>query len=111
MAGMRFTFVPHPITGTAAEVCRKYLQGNDPITGKPVLQEIIAALTDPLTSEDTKTGFIERPTPRLVKPDTADNLHNLSWKTDGRTASPSCCLQKPVLLKCSRGRAMPLTKS
>jgi hypothetical protein len=86
MAGMRFTFVPHPITGTAAEVCRKYLQGNDPITGKPVLQEIIAALTNPLTSEDTKTGFIERPTPRLVEPDTAANLHDLflenGW-TDG----------------------------
>jgi len=86
MPNMRFTFVPHPITGVAAEICRKYLQGNDPITGKSVLQEIIAALTDPLTSEDTKTGFIERPTPRLVEPDTADNLHKLflenRW-TDG----------------------------
>ena len=83
---MRFTFVPHPITGTSADVCRKYLQGNDPITGKPVLQEIIAALTDPLSSEDKKTGFIERPTPRLVEPDTADNLHRIFLEnglTDG----------------------------
>ena len=83
---MRFTFVPHPITGTSADVCRKYLQGNDPITGTPVLQEIIAALTDPLSSEDKKTGFIERPTPRLVEPDTADNLHRIFLEnglTDG----------------------------
>jgi len=83
---MRFTFVPHPITGTSADVCRKYLQGNDPITGKPVLQEIIAALTDPLSSDDKKTGFIERPTPRLVEPDTAGNLHRIFLEnglTDG----------------------------
>jgi len=83
---MRFTFIPHPIAGTSADVCRKFLQGNDPITGKPVLQELIAALTDPLTSGDKKTGFIERPTPRLVEPATAHNLHNLflenGW-TDG----------------------------
>jgi hypothetical protein len=75
MPGERFTFVPHPITGTPAETCRKYLDGNDPITGKPVVQEIIKALTDPLSDEDKKKGFIERPpTPRLEPPDTADNL-------------------------------------
>jgi hypothetical protein len=86
MPNQRFTFVPHPITGTPAELCRKYLQGNDPMTGKPVLQEIIAALTNPLSEEDTKKGFIEDPTPRLVSPDTAENLTRLflekEW-TDG----------------------------
>lgn len=83
---MRFTFVPHPITGTPAAVCRKYLEGDDPLTGKSVVQEIIGALTNPLSDEDKKTGFIERPTPRLVNPDTADNLNRLflenGW-TDG----------------------------
>ncbi len=86
MPNERFTFVPHPIAGTSAAVCRKYLEGNDPATGKAVLQEIIAALTAPLSSEDNKTGIIERPTPRLVEPDTVDNLHSLflenGW-TDG----------------------------
>jgi hypothetical protein len=86
MPNMRFTFVPHPITGTPAAVCRKYLEGNDPVTGKPVVQEIISALTKPLTAEDTKKGFIERPTPRFVPPDTEANLHRLflenGW-TDG----------------------------
>ena len=86
MPNERFTFVPHPISGTPAAVCRKYLEGNDPVTGKPVLQEIVAALTDPLSDEDTKKGFIESPTPRLVPPDTADNLARLflenGW-TDG----------------------------
>ncbi len=86
MPNHRFTFVPHPITGTPEAVCRKYLEGNDPLTGKPVIDEIIAALTDPLSEEDTKTGFIERPTPRLMDPDTPDNLNRLfvenGW-TDG----------------------------
>ncbi len=86
MPNHRFTFLPHPITGTSAELCRKYLEGNDPVTGKPVLQEIIDALTAPLSSEDKKTGSIERPTPHLVEPDTADHLHRLflekGW-TDG----------------------------
>jgi hypothetical protein len=86
MPGLRFTFVPHPITGTAAEVCRKYLKGNDPVTGRPVLEEIIEALTVPLSSDDKKTGSIERPTPRMVEPDTEVNLHQLflekGW-TDG----------------------------
>ena len=58
---------------------------------KPVLQEIIAALTVPLSSEDKRTGFINRPTPRLVEPDTADHLHNLflenGW-TDGLPIKP-----------------------
>jgi hypothetical protein len=86
MPNERFTFVPHPVTGVPAAVCRKYLEGNDPVTGKPVLQEILAALTTPLSEEDKKTGFITRPTQRLVNPDTAENLNRLflenGW-TDG----------------------------
>ena len=86
MPNHRFTFVPHPIAGTTAETCRKYLEGNDPVTGKPVLKEIIDAITVPLSDEDKKEGSIERPTPRLVEPDTEDNLHRLflenGW-TDG----------------------------
>ncbi len=44
------------------------------------------ALINPLSEEDKKKGFIERPTPRLVPPDTAENLTRLflenGW-TDG----------------------------
>ncbi|MEJ2110702.1 MAG: hypothetical protein P8Z37_12495 [Acidobacteriota bacterium] len=86
MPNLRYTFVPHPIAGTSAEVCKKYLEGNDPVTGKPVLDEIIAALTVPLSEEDSKTGSIERPTPRLVEPDTEEALHQTFLKngwTDG----------------------------
>lgn len=86
MPNHRFTFVPHPIVGTASGTCRKYLEGNDPVTGKPVLKEIIDAITVPLDDEDKMTGSIERPAERFVEPDTEENLHDLFLKngwTDG----------------------------
>jgi hypothetical protein len=50
------------------------LDGKDPITGKPIMDELIGGLTAPLTADDTSTAMIERPVPRLVAPDTPDNL-------------------------------------
>ena len=49
------------------------MDGKDPITGKPVMQEVVAALTTGLQRMSTATAF-ERTTPRLVEPDTEDNL-------------------------------------
>jgi len=80
MPNKRFTFVPHPIVAVPASVCRDYLQGNDPITGKIVIQEIIEALTKPLTEPEKKVGFLERAEPRLLGPDTAGSLQNLFLK-------------------------------
>ena len=40
---MRITYTPHPITDRPADVCRKYVAGNDPLTGKPMLDEMLAA--------------------------------------------------------------------
>jgi len=87
MPNERVTFVPHPVTGLPAEVCRNYLKGSNPVTGEPVLDEIIAGLTRPLTEDDKATGLLERPVPRLVNvTDTEDKLvqyfHNNGW-TDG----------------------------
>ncbi len=84
---MRFTFVPHPIAGRTAEQSHRYILGKDPLTGKPILQELTDALTKPLTSEEKKTGFLVRPAqPRLLAPDTSLNLerlfHSSGW-TDG----------------------------
>jgi hypothetical protein len=87
MPGIRFAFVPHPIAARPADVCLKYLEGNDPVTGKPLIQEFVAGLTQPLSSDDKKTGFVSRgDRPRLLAPDTPDNLKKLfndSGWTDG----------------------------
>ncbi len=86
MPNERFLFVPMPIAGVPAPTCRKYLEGNDPVTGKPMVDELVSGLTSPLTADDKSTGMVERPTPRLVPPDTPDNLNRYfvenGW-TDG----------------------------
>jgi len=87
MPNIRLSFVPHPITGMPVQVVRGYLQGNDPVTDKPILDEIVAGLTQPLSSEDQATGLVERPIPRLVSvADTEEKLvqlfHDNGW-TDG----------------------------
>jgi hypothetical protein len=84
---MRTVYVPHPITDRPAELCNKYVRGNDPITKKAILDEVIAGLSQQLSVADKKTGFLERePRPRTLGPDTATNLermfHDNSY-TDG----------------------------
>jgi hypothetical protein len=72
---MRITYTPHPITDRPKDVCEKYVQGVDPNTGQPMLEEIYAGLTKPLSVEDTKAGFLKRdPRPRLLPPDTEEKL-------------------------------------
>jgi hypothetical protein len=86
MPELRFTFVPHPFANRPIEVHRQYLEGNDPISGKPVIEEIIEALTRPITDKEKKTGTIDRSRPRLLEPDTPEKLERLflenGW-TDG----------------------------
>jgi hypothetical protein len=38
-------FVPQPVMGKTAEELRAYVYGKDPITGVPVMQEVVAGLT------------------------------------------------------------------
>jgi hypothetical protein len=72
---MRMVYTPHPVTDRPAAICRKYLEGKDPITGNPILEEIVAGLTMPLSDEDKQTGFLPRsPRTRLLEPDTVENL-------------------------------------
>jgi len=77
MPHMRQVFVPQPIMGKSPRELRAYVDGNDPITGRPVMQEVIEGLTSPLATEDLKEVTFERSTPRLVEPDTEENLHRL----------------------------------
>ena len=77
MSNLRFTFLPHPVAYRPAEECREKILGNDPVTGKPVLSEIVEALTKPLNEEEKKTGLLERPQERLLPPETPDNLQDL----------------------------------
>jgi hypothetical protein len=77
MPHLRSIRVPHPISRLPASMCRRYIEGNDPVSGKPVIGEIVEALTKPLSDEDKRSGLMERPEPRLIGPDTEENLHRL----------------------------------
>lgn len=89
-ASLPFIYTPLPVIGMAGEVLDRFIIGNDPETGKPVIKEIIDVLTQPvsktgLTSEAAQTA--EAPTlPTLIGPDTEDNLQRLFYEngwTDG----------------------------
>jgi hypothetical protein len=51
-----------------------YLEGNDPVSGKPLMKEVIDALTQPLTAEESKTGTVTPAVGPATFVDTADNL-------------------------------------
>jgi hypothetical protein len=66
---------------TAAEL-RAYVDGRDPLSGRPVMQEVIEGLTRPFTDAERGALEFDRSTPRLVAPDTEDNLHRLFLERD-----------------------------
>jgi hypothetical protein len=86
MPQQRFVFVPMPVMGKSASELRAYVDGTDPVTGKLVMQEVIEALTKPLTEAENEKVTIDRSTPRVVESGTEKNLHRLfldrGW-TDG----------------------------
>ncbi len=77
MPHQRFVFVPQPVMGKSPAELRAYIDGNDSVTGRPVMTEVIDALTQPLNEADTQKVSFDRSTPRFVKPDTVENLHRL----------------------------------
>jgi hypothetical protein len=85
-----FVFTPHPVISLSPEALDKYIVGNDPDTGKPVIDEIIDALTKPISASDFKPDSSEASDAgayqALLKPDTEDNLQRLFYEkgwTDG----------------------------
>src|SRR5688572_8471839 len=73
MPGLRQVFVPQPIMGKTAAELRAYIDGRDPITGRPVMQEVVEGLTARGSDIDTADGGVaaefDRSTPRLVPAD------------------------------------------
>ena len=76
---IRYVAFPFPIAGEPRSVHKQYVEGKDLLSGKPMMQAIIDGLTMPLTDEEKIKGVPPggEPEPRLLKPDTADNLRLL----------------------------------
>jgi hypothetical protein len=77
MPRQRFVFVPQPVMGKTPQELRAYVDGEDPVAGRPVMEQVIECLTKPLSKEDTQIVRFDRSTPRTVGPDTEQNLHRL----------------------------------
>ena len=61
MPGIRIQYILGPIWGKTAQQLRKdVVLGTNPLTGGPVLQEIVDKLTRPLTAEEKRSGEVVR---------------------------------------------------
>jgi hypothetical protein len=74
MPTTRQAFVPQPLVDRSPAQLRAYIEGQDPISKRPFMQEIIEALSGPLRDEDRKGLSFERVNPRLLQPDSEENL-------------------------------------
>jgi hypothetical protein len=86
MPKLRFTFVPHPVSGKNTAQLRQYVEGADPVSGQAVVEGIVRALTSPLTPEESERGNLDRPVPRLLGANSEDELHAMfrdAWWSDG----------------------------
>jgi len=85
-----FIYTPHPVVGMSPEALDEYIAGDDPDTGKPVIDEIISVLTKPVSRKKPAPGPAETAEAAasrvLLEPDTEDNLQRLFYErgwTDG----------------------------
>jgi hypothetical protein len=84
-----FVFTPKPVVGISSDVLyKKLLEGNDPETGGPVIDEIIDVLTKPQEKQKPEAKTASEPSsPReTLNPDTEDNLQQTFYErgwTDG----------------------------
>ncbi|HEY1226170.1 MAG TPA: UGSC family (seleno)protein [Ramlibacter sp.] len=86
MPRLRFTFVPHPVSGKNAAQLRGYVDGPDPVSGQQVMDGILGALTAPLTADESERGQLDRPVPRMLGADSEDELLAMfrdAWWSDG----------------------------
>src|SRR5262245_10711152 len=77
MPRLRQAYVPQPVVDRSAADLRAYIEGQDPISRRPFIQEVLDGLLSPLDDADLHGLSFERTTPRLIDPDTEDNLRRL----------------------------------
>ena len=94
-AALPFVYTPHPVVSMPRETLYSYIEGDDPLTGKRVIDEIVDALTKTPgeaaarpTRDQSAAPHAEGSSAReeMLAPDTEDNLQRLFYErgwTDG----------------------------
>jgi hypothetical protein len=77
MPRARQAFVPVPMFNQPPAVLRGYVEGDDAVHGGPFMRRVFDLLTQPVADEDLRGSGWDRSTPRLLEPDTEDNLERL----------------------------------
>jgi hypothetical protein len=67
-------FVPQPVMGKSAADLRGYVYGDDPVTGRPVMQEVVEALTQ---GQRVAPTVADRSAPRLIQPASEEELQRI----------------------------------
>jgi hypothetical protein len=74
MPTLRVAYTVHPIWGKTGDEVLTAISGDDPVSKKPFMKEVIDGLTQPLTADDQITGLQPvSPGPATFGPDTLDN--------------------------------------
>lgn len=83
---IRYISFPFPVAGQSQAVHHKYVfESKDAVSGKPMMQAFIDALTAPLTEKEKYRGPAPEPSPeasRYLGPDTEERLHQLFKDND-----------------------------
>jgi hypothetical protein len=84
---LRFSYPPYPVDWMPRETIHGYVQGDDPVTGRPLMPEVVDALLRPLTDREIHPVVHKKARrPRLLPADTEAGLNRLflerGW-TDG----------------------------
>jgi len=78
MPGLRIQYFRGPVWGKTNEQIREQvMEGNNPITGRPVMQELVENLTKSLTVEEQKTGEFQKNVGPETYTGTPDELQKL----------------------------------
>jgi len=88
---IRFVGFPFPVAGQPKSVHHRYVfESNETVSGKPMMQAIVDALTKPLTEQEKYAGKPPeaKAEPRLLPPDTEENLQELFKKNDWTDFNP-----------------------
>jgi hypothetical protein len=110
---IRFVGFPFPVAGQPREVLHRYVfESNDVVSGKPMMQAIIDAFTKPLTPEEQISGPAPEAAaePRLLPPDTEDNLQQLFKDKDWTDYNPIILPTEERVMAMLKGTSQPPDK-
>jgi len=108
MPTARQIFVPQPVVGRSPAQLRAYIEGSDPVNGGAFADGLLQGLTTPLDDQDLAGLSFERAVPRMLEPDTEENLRQLfldsQWTDFMPIVLPTRERVEAMLAGTSRGR-------